>query len=140
MQLLSPICMAGVGKDGHQPRRCRIVQLPGHCKDSEVGMHFGRYAYKKRDMAFYFEECSVHQEFSRFVFSLNRALLTRNNLASVEHFHKHHFSSLPPFTPALCRDFRPYKPSPAAVLHICQVQLLSLNSRLWQSQWTVAHA
>ncbi|KAK9909655.1 hypothetical protein WJX75_005659 [Coccomyxa subellipsoidea] len=51
-----------------------------------------------------------------------RALLTRNTTRAVQYFHDQHFLSqrLPPFTPALARDFMPYKPSPAAVLHICK--------------------
>lgn len=40
-------------------------------------------------------------------------------MVSVDHFHSTHFTGLP-FLPALCRDFRPYKPSPEALLHICR--------------------
>lgn len=52
-----------------------------------------------------------------------RALLTRNTSKAVQYFHDQHFLAhlLPAFTPALARDFQPYKPSPAAVLHICKV-------------------
>jgi HAD superfamily hydrolase (TIGR01549 family) len=39
--------------------------------------------------------------------------------ASIEFFHRHHFT-LPPFTPALSREFAPYKPDPASLLHIAQ--------------------
>eukprot|EP00887_Chlorella_sp_A99_P002692 scaffold6.g2692.t1 len=46
-----------------------------------------------------------------------RALVTRNVNASIDFFHRHHFT-LPPFTPALSREFAPYKPNPAALLHI----------------------
>ena len=35
--------------------------------------------------------------------------------ASVAFFHKHHFT-LPPFAPALSREFAPYKPNPASLL------------------------
>jgi len=40
-------------------------------------------------------------------------------MASVDYFHGTHFTEQP-FLPALCRDFRPYKPSPEALLHICR--------------------
>ncbi|CAL8467856.1 g7394 [Coccomyxa elongata] len=51
-----------------------------------------------------------------------RALLTRNTSKAVQYFHDQHFLAhlLPAFTPALAREFKPYKPSPAAVLHICR--------------------
>jgi phosphoglycolate phosphatase-like HAD superfamily hydrolase len=39
--------------------------------------------------------------------------------ASVEFFHKHHFT-LPPFMPAMSREFAPYKPDPASLLHIAE--------------------
>ena len=48
-----------------------------------------------------------------------RGLITRNSQASVNFFHANHLNSQS-FLPALCRDFEPYKPSPAALLHICQ--------------------
>ncbi|KAI3426065.1 hypothetical protein D9Q98_008033 [Chlorella vulgaris] len=48
-----------------------------------------------------------------------RALVTRNVNSSIEFFHRHHFT-LPPFTPALSREFAPYKPDPASLLHIAQ--------------------
>ena len=55
-----------------------------------------------------------------------RALLTRNTLKAVAYFHKNHFSSLPPFAPAVARDFGlPPKPDPAAILHICRVILFT---------------
>lgn len=53
---------------------------------------------------------------------LPRAIVTRNASSSVAHFHEAHWgpaTGLLPFRPALAREFRPYKPSPAAVLHIC---------------------
>lgn len=46
-----------------------------------------------------------------------RALITRNVSRSVEFFHATHFT-LPPFVPALSREFTPYKPHPASLLHI----------------------
>ena len=49
-----------------------------------------------------------------------RGLVTRNVDASVAYFHKNHFNTLSPFWPALSRDFKPYKPNPGALLHICQ--------------------
>ncbi|KAF8055985.1 haloacid dehalogenase-like hydrolase domain-containing protein [Scenedesmus sp. PABB004] len=50
-----------------------------------------------------------------------RGLITRNVLASVRYFHDHHLP-LPPFVPAISRECaHPYKPSPAALLHICSV-------------------
>jgi beta-phosphoglucomutase-like phosphatase (HAD superfamily) len=39
--------------------------------------------------------------------------------ASIEFFHRHHFT-LPPFAPALSREFAPYKPDPASLLHIAE--------------------
>eukprot|EP00882_Tetradesmus_deserticola_P002314 GHRQ01002471.1.p1 GENE.GHRQ01002471.1~~GHRQ01002471.1.p1 ORF type:complete len:278 (+),score=83.36 GHRQ01002471.1:246-1079(+) len=48
-----------------------------------------------------------------------RGLITRNVLRSVHYFHEHHLL-LPPFLPAISRECQfPYKPSPAALLHIC---------------------
>jgi HAD superfamily hydrolase (TIGR01549 family) len=48
-----------------------------------------------------------------------RALLTRNVSSSVEFFHRNHFD-LPPFFPALSREWTPYKPAPDAILHIAE--------------------
>lgn len=48
-----------------------------------------------------------------------RGLVTRNVQTSVAHFHANAWS-LPPFSPALARDFKPYKPAPDALLHICE--------------------
>ena len=48
-----------------------------------------------------------------------RGLVTRNVQTSVAHFHANAWS-LPPFTPALAREFKPYKPAPDALLHICE--------------------
>lgn len=45
--------------------------------------------------------------------------MTRNVDTSVKYFHDNHFT-LTPFWPALSRDFKPYKPNPGALLHICQ--------------------
>ena len=39
-----------------------------------------------------------------------RALLTRNVNSSVEFFQRMHFHTLPPFVPALTREFHFYKP------------------------------
>lgn len=48
-----------------------------------------------------------------------RGLITRNVLRSVHYFHEHHLP-VPPFLPAISRECEfPYKPSPAALLHIC---------------------
>ncbi|CAL5219660.1 g1542 [Coccomyxa viridis] len=50
-----------------------------------------------------------------------RALLTRNTSKAVAYFHENHFSSMPPFAPAVARDFGLLpKPDPAAILHICR--------------------
>lgn len=48
-----------------------------------------------------------------------RGLITRNVMKSVDYLHAQHFSHAP-FSPAITRecDF-PYKPSPAALQHIC---------------------
>lgn len=46
-----------------------------------------------------------------------RALVTRNVSASVDFFHATCFN-LPPFFPALSREWTPYKPDPAALHHI----------------------
>jgi phosphoglycolate phosphatase-like HAD superfamily hydrolase len=48
------------------------------------------------------------------VAGIPRALVTRNVNTSVEFFHKTHFT-LPPFFPALTREFTPYKPHPASL-------------------------
>lgn len=57
-----------------------------------------------------------------------RGLITRNVLASVQHFHAHAFSAAPPFSPAISRECAfPYKPSPAALLHICEAWGISPN-------------
>eukprot|EP00803_Ostreobium_quekettii_P006592 evm.model.scf_259.3 EVM.evm.TU.scf_259.3 scf_259:14241-19239(-) len=50
---------------------------------------------------------------------LPRGLITRNAMTSVDYFYKHCFP-LSPFTPSLCREFTPYKPHPAGILHICE--------------------
>ncbi|KAL6768498.1 hypothetical protein ACKKBF_B10965 [Auxenochlorella protothecoides x Auxenochlorella symbiontica] len=48
-----------------------------------------------------------------------RALVTRNLKRAVDLFHATHFD-LPPFEPVLTREFLPYKPHPAALLHIAE--------------------
>lgn len=45
--------------------------------------------------------------------------MTRNVERSVEYFHDQHFP-LAAFRPAMTREFKPYKPSPAAALEICK--------------------
>jgi HAD superfamily hydrolase (TIGR01549 family) len=43
----------------------------------------------------------------------------RPSACSVHYFHEHHLP-VPPFLPAISRECEfPYKPSPAALLHIC---------------------
>lgn len=49
-----------------------------------------------------------------------RALVTRNASSSVDVFHSSIWS-LTPFEPALSREFKPYKPAPDALLHICKL-------------------
>ncbi|KAF5465823.1 hypothetical protein F2P56_015793 [Juglans regia] len=49
---------------------------------------------------------------------LRRGLITRNVKESVDLFHKRFGIT---FCPALSREFRPYKPDPAPLLHICSV-------------------
>lgn len=51
--------------------------------------------------------------------AIPRGLITRNVLDSVHHLHGKFFSHKP-FDPALARCFTPVKPSPAALLHICE--------------------
>lgn len=51
--------------------------------------------------------------------AMRRALITRNNPRAVKVMHERHFADNP-FKPALSRDFRPYKPHPAALQHICK--------------------
>lgn len=51
--------------------------------------------------------------------AIPRGLITRNVLDSVHHFHRKFFSHRP-FDPALARCFTPFKPSPAALVHICE--------------------
>ncbi|XP_059652576.1 haloacid dehalogenase-like hydrolase domain-containing protein At2g33255 isoform X1 [Cornus florida] len=48
--------------------------------------------------------------------NIRRGLITRNVKAAVDLFHKR-FGLL--FSPALSREFRPYKPDPSPLLHIC---------------------
>ncbi|XP_002978825.2 haloacid dehalogenase-like hydrolase domain-containing protein At2g33255 [Selaginella moellendorffii] len=48
---------------------------------------------------------------------LKRGLITRNVKAAVDYFHARF--EKPHFSPALSREFRPYKPNPAPLLHIC---------------------
>ncbi|KAL6503535.1 hypothetical protein OROGR_025458 [Orobanche gracilis] len=47
-----------------------------------------------------------------------RGLITRNVKDAVDLFHRR-FGMI--FSPALSRDFRPYKPDPAPLLHICSI-------------------
>ncbi|KAF5942030.1 hypothetical protein HYC85_019672 [Camellia sinensis] len=49
---------------------------------------------------------------------LRRGLITRNVKAAVDLFHSRFGVT---FAPALSREFRPYKPDPAPLLHICSV-------------------
>jgi hypothetical protein len=50
-----------------------------------------------------------------------RGLITRNVKSSIEYFHANHFSARARFEPAISRECAfPYKPSPAALLHICE--------------------
>eukprot|EP00891_Asterochloris_glomerata_P001714 jgi/Astpho2/1714/Aster-04139 len=53
-------------------------------------------------------------------YGLPRALITRNTSESVEFFHRLLPAGLAPFSPALSREFLPYKPSPDALIHICK--------------------
>lgn len=53
------------------------------------------------------------------IYAVCRGIITRNSQLSVDHFHKTFFNDTQQFLPALCRDFRPFKPSPAALLNIC---------------------
>eukprot|EP01024_Parvocaulis_polyphysoides_P035580 TRINITY_DN3154_c0_g1_i1.p1 TRINITY_DN3154_c0_g1~~TRINITY_DN3154_c0_g1_i1.p1 ORF type:complete len:227 (-),score=19.98 TRINITY_DN3154_c0_g1_i1:252-932(-) len=55
-----------------------------------------------------------------------RGLITRNVENSVDYFHKHHFP-LPPFDPALSREFTPYKPEPHSLQHICKFWNIPTN-------------
>lgn len=48
---------------------------------------------------------------------IRRGLITRNVSSSVEHFHSKF--QIKAFEPALSREFRPYKPDAAPLLHIC---------------------
>ncbi|KAF7060146.1 hypothetical protein CFC21_066960 [Triticum aestivum] len=48
--------------------------------------------------------------------SSRRGLITRNVKAAVDLFHQRFGMT---FVPALSREFRPYKPDPAPLLHIC---------------------
>lgn len=50
---------------------------------------------------------------------VRRGLITRNVKDSVDFFHSRF--GLPSFRPALSREFTPFKPSPAPLLHICEV-------------------
>ncbi|XP_071720425.1 haloacid dehalogenase-like hydrolase domain-containing protein At2g33255 [Rutidosis leptorrhynchoides] len=48
--------------------------------------------------------------------NIRRGLITRNVKSAVDLFHERFGMS---FSPALSREFRPYKPDPAPLLHIC---------------------
>ncbi|EPS59385.1 hypothetical protein M569_15423, partial [Genlisea aurea] len=50
--------------------------------------------------------------------NIRRGLITRNAKRAVDLFHER-FGVI--FSPALSREFRPYKPDPAPLLHICSV-------------------
>lgn len=55
--------------------------------------------------------------------SVPRGLITRNVKRGVSHFHDHHLTplQLQQFQPAISRECAfPYKPSPEALVHICQ--------------------
>ena len=65
--------------------------------------------FRKRDQVFELRLAVLHC----------RGIITRNSKISVDHFHANFFNTTNNFLPALCRDFKPYKPSPAALLHIC---------------------
>ena len=52
--------------------------------------------------------------------SIPRGLITRNSQRSLDFFHQRHFQNMSAFAPALSRAFRPYKPSPGGILHICR--------------------
>lgn len=60
------------------------------------------------------------KEVSQFLDSrrIHRGIITRNVKESVDFFHTRF--GMPKFSPALSREFTPYKPSPAPLLHICQ--------------------
>ncbi|TKY51816.1 Haloacid dehalogenase hydrolase domain-containing protein [Spatholobus suberectus] len=49
---------------------------------------------------------------------LRRGLITRNMKSAVDLFHERFGIT---FSPALSREFRPYKPDPAPLLHICSL-------------------
>ncbi|ONK79576.1 uncharacterized protein A4U43_C01F7780 [Asparagus officinalis] len=49
--------------------------------------------------------------------SIRRGLITRNVKVAVDFFHQRFGME---FHPALSREFRPYKPDPAPLLHICE--------------------
>ena len=49
-----------------------------------------------------------------------RALVTRNAASSVEFFHDTVWT-MAPFSPWLSREFKPYKPAPDSLLHICEL-------------------
>ena len=53
---------------------------------------------------------------------VRRGIVTRNVTTSMNHLHREHIvpQGLATFSPALGREFRPYKPDPDALLHICQ--------------------
>lgn len=56
------------------------------------------------------------------VTGVRRGIVTRNVAKSVAHLHQEHITpqGLEAFSPALGREFRPYKPEPDALLHICR--------------------
>lgn len=54
--------------------------------------------------------------------NIRRGLITRNVKAAVDLFHQRFGIT---FSPALSREFRPYKPDPAPLLHICTTWAIS---------------
>ncbi|KAL3507453.1 hypothetical protein ACH5RR_032835 [Cinchona calisaya] len=56
--------------------------------------------------------------------SIRRGLITRNVKAAVDLFHERFGRT---FSPALSREFRPYKPDPGPLLHICSTWEIQPN-------------
>ncbi|GAA0163603.1 hydrolase [Lithospermum erythrorhizon] len=56
--------------------------------------------------------------------NIRRGLITRNVKAAVDLFHQRFGMT---FCPALSREYRPYKPDPAPLLHICSVWQVQPN-------------
>ncbi|KAG0490328.1 hypothetical protein HPP92_007191 [Vanilla planifolia] len=86
----------------------------------EIISHFERQGLDRLQIMPGAAELCVHLDSKE----VRRGLITRNVKAAVDLFHQR-FGLI--FVPALSREFRPYKPDPAPLLHICSSWGVSPN-------------